>query len=106
MDMDQLGRALAAFAVLSPTHLPIHFVQVFLFVAAAKRPCTFQEVMAALDLSNSAVSRTVMALGQETRKGQPGFHLLLVEKDPAEGRRYIIMLTQKGKALSRQIEQL
>ena len=47
-----------------------------------------------------------MALGLETRKGQPGFDLLLVEKDPAEGRRYIIMLTQKGKALSRQIEQL
>ena len=102
MDHDQLARALAAFAVFDPTHFPLHFAQVFL-VVARKGPCTFQTVMEDLDLTNSAVSRTVMALGETNRKGQPGFDLLCVIRDPAEGRRFLIMLTPKGKALSRQL---
>ena len=105
MDLHQLEKGLAAFAVLDPTHLPIHFVQVFLFVAR-NSPCTFKEVMDGLDLSNSAVSRTAMALGQENRRGQPGFDLLTVAKDPKEGRRLILMLTPKGKALHRQISEI
>jgi DNA-binding MarR family transcriptional regulator len=103
MDHDQLARALAPFAVLSPTHFPLHFAQVFL-VVARKGPCTFQTVMEELDLTNSAVSRTVMALGQTNRKGQPGFDLLAVFRDPAEGRRFLITLTPKGKALARQLQ--
>jgi len=103
MDHDQLARALAPFAVLSPTHFPLHFAQVFL-VVARKGPCTFQTVMEELDLTNSAVSRTVMALGQTNRKGQPGFDLLTVFRDPAEGRRFLITLTPKGKALARQLQ--
>ena len=102
MDLPQLARGLAAFAVFSPTHFPLHFAQVFL-VVAEKGPCTFQKVMEELDLTNSAVSRTVMALGETNRKGQPGFDLLCVVRDPAEGRRFLIMLTPKGKALSRQL---
>jgi DNA-binding MarR family transcriptional regulator len=103
MDHDQLARALAPFSVLSPTHFPLHFAQVFL-VVARKGPCTFQTVMEELDLTNSAVSRTVMALGQTNRKGQPGFDLLTVFRDPAEGRRFLITLTPKGKALARQLQ--
>ena len=102
MDHNQLASALAAFAVLSPTHLPIHFAQISLVVAESE-PCTFQTVMEALDLTNSAVSRTVMALGQTSRKGTPGFDLMYVAKDPKEGRRLIIFLTPKGKALYRQL---
>ena len=103
MDLPQLARALAAFAVFDPTHFPIHFAQVFL-VVAQKGQCTFQQVMADLDLSNSAVSRTVMALGETNRKGQPGFDLLTTIRDPGEGRRFLIMLTPKGKALYRSLQ--
>ena len=103
MDLNQLSRGLAAFAVLDPTHLPIHFAQVFLMVAK-EGPCTFQTVMERLDLTNSAVSRTVMALGETNRKGQPGFDLLVTFKDPAEGRRFLIALSAKGKALARQLQ--
>lgn len=102
MDHDQLEKALAAFAVLEPTHFPLHFSQIFL-VVARNEPCTFQKVMEALDLTNSAVSRTVMALGQTSRKGTPGFDLMYCEKDPKEGRRLLIFLTPKGKALYRQL---
>ena len=102
MDHDRLVSSLAAFAVLEPTHFPLHFAQIFL-VVAQNEPCTFQKVMKALDLTNSAVSRTVMALGQTSRKGTPGFDLMYVAKDPKEGRRLIILLTPKGKALYRQL---
>ena len=105
MDLHQLARALSPFAVFSPTHFPLHFAQVFLCVAKHGQ-CTFQTVMNELDLTNSAVSRTIMALGETNRKGQPGFDLLCVVKDPAEGRRFLIMLTPKGKALTRSLQSL
>ena len=103
MDLSRLARALAAFAVLDPTHFPLHFAQVFL-VVAEETPCTFQTVMDRLDLTSSAVSRTVRALGPTDRKGQPGFDLMVCIRDPKEGRRFLIMLTPKGKALARQLE--
>ena len=102
MDHARLESSLAAFAVLEPTHFPLHFAQIFL-VVARHEPCTFQTVMEALDLTNSAVSRTVMALGQTSRKGTPGFDLMYCQKDPKEGRRLLIFLTPKGKALYRQL---
>ena len=102
MDMAQLGRALAAFAVNSPTHWPNHFSQVFLAVAQ-QQPVTFAELEEVLGLSNSAISRTVAALGETHRKGTTGYGLCVVSKDPAEGRRFIVMLTAKGEALKRQL---
>lgn len=103
MDLRQLERALDLFAGMDPTHFPIHFAQVFL-VIAANEPCTLKTIEDTLSLSNSAVSRTVHALGLEHRKGRPGFGLVTVEQDPSEGRRFIVMLTTKGKALKRQLE--
>ena len=105
MDLRQLGSALAAFAVLSPTHLPIHFVQIFL-VVGEKGQITFQELMEELNLTNSAISRSVMAMGFTNRKGTPGFDLLRTWPDPREGRRLLVGLTAKGKALNRSLESL
>jgi len=105
MDLRQLDTALAAFAVLSPTHLPIHFVQIFLAVGE-KGQCTFQELMEDLNLTNSAISRSVQALGETHRKGSPGFDLVETFKDPAEGRRFLVRLSTKGKALYRQLQSI
>lgn len=102
MDLRVLGRALDLFAVLDPTHLYIHFVQVFL-VVAEDGPCTIEHITEKLSLSNSAVSRTVQALGETHRKGKPGFLLVTTERDPAEGRRYLVMLTSRGQAIKRQL---
>lgn len=103
MDLDRLGNALGSFAVLEPTHLPVHFCQVFLLVAQGE-PCTLREIEQRLGLSNSAVSRTLHALGAVNRKGAPGFGLVTVERDPKEGRRFLVLLTAKGRALKRQLE--
>ena len=32
------------------------------------------------------------------RKGKPGFGLVAVERDPREGRRYLALLSAKGRA--------
>jgi DNA-binding MarR family transcriptional regulator len=103
MDLRELEGALAAFAVLSPTSFPIHHAQVFL-VVAARGHVTYQEIEEALNLTNSTVSRTVNALGETHRKGYPGLDLLEVYRDPEEGRRYLVRLTAKGKALLRQLQ--
>lgn len=105
MDLRQLARALDLFAVLDPTHLPAHFIQVFL-VVATEGPCTIKLIEDRLQLSNSAVSRTIQALGAINRKGAPGFGLVQVDPDPAEGRRYLIQLTGRGHAIARQIAAL
>jgi DNA-binding MarR family transcriptional regulator len=105
MDLRQLERALAAFSVLSPTSLPLHHVEVFLHVAQYG-PCSYEALEEALDLSNSTVSRTVHALGDQHRKGYDGHGLLDLKRDPQEGRRFVVSLTSKGKALLRQLEGL
>ena len=103
MDSRLLGRALDVFAVLDPTHLPAHFIQIFLLVAQ-EEPIKFLDIEERLGLSNSAVSRTIQALGAVSRKGTQGFGLVTVERDPEEGRRYVALLTPRGRALYRQIE--
>ena len=106
MELNRASNALGVFAPLNPTHLYVHFVQVFLEVASADGPVTFRELEEALGLTNSAVSRTVSALGQTNRKGKPGYDLLKVDGDPSEGRRFIVTLTSKGRALKRQLQKL
>jgi len=103
MDLRQLERALAAFSVLNPTQFHVHHAQVFLVVAAQGR-CTYEELGESLTLANSTVSRTVRALGEKHRKGYDGHGLLETFPDPAEGRRLMVRLTAKGKALVRQLE--
>lgn len=105
MDLRQLERALAAFAVFSPTQFPIHHAQVFLYVAT-KGGCTYKELEDALSLSNSTVSRTVHALGETHRKGYDGLGLLEAKPNLGEGKGLKVRLTNKGKALVRQIEGL
>ena len=102
MNLNQLEKSLAVFASLDPTHLPTHFAQVFL-VVAQEEPCTLRKIEERLDLSNSAASRTINALGAVNRKGHEGFGLVTVTRDPKEGRRFIVQLTPKGKALRRQL---
>ena len=99
MQIKRLQNAFAAFAAFEKTHQPLHFAQVFLVVAAHDDGCTFDEIQSTLGLTNSAVSRTVKALGGTSRKQTPGYGLLTTQRDPREGRRYLVKLTGSGKKL-------
>jgi DNA-binding MarR family transcriptional regulator len=103
MDLDQLERVLALFAVLDP-QMPLHFLQAFVLVAAAPEgSLTYREIEEKLSLTNSSVSRTLNALGERHRKGDKGHGLIEVFIDPGEGRRYRARLTKRGRALASQI---
>ena len=95
------------FRVFDPTHFPIHHVLVFLVVAeASPAPVTYKAIEEQLDLTNSSVSRTLNALSDLHRSGEPGLGLVDIQRDPGEGRRYVARLTSRGKALARQIQEL
>jgi DNA-binding MarR family transcriptional regulator len=65
-----------------------------------------KDIEAATGLSNSAVSRTIHALGDTHRKGKQGFGLIRTEKDPEEGRRSLVMLSSKGERMAKLLQQL
>ena len=104
MELKRLANALDLFAQYEPTHLNLHFVQLFLAVAEHDGPCTFRHLETELGLTNSSVSRTVTALGKINRKGEPGLDVLETCPDPEEGRRNLVKLTAKGKALVRNLQ--
>lgn len=105
MDLDQLARALDAFAVHEPTHLYLHHVQVFLEVAKHGRR-TYDEIAKTLSITTASVSRIAASLSDTHRKGHPGLNLVEITRDPTEGRRYVLMLSPKGQALARQLRNL
>lgn len=103
MDLDQLARALNAFAALDPTVFPLHHAQIIVEVAR-RGHCTFAELEEALTLTNGSVSRSVAALSEVNRFGGKGYNLLETPKDPDEPRRYRVQLSTKGKAFVRQLQ--
>lgn len=105
MDLRQLDRALAVFAALDPAALPIHWPQILVAVAILGEP-TYAEIEELLNLTNSSVSRSVNAMGQQHRLGHRGLGLLVTFPDPENGRRYRIKLSSRGKALVRQLQQI
>ena len=77
----------------------MHFAEILLIVSQHPEGCTYEFLEDQLGLTNSSVSRSVMAMGPVDRKGYPGYKLLKIKKDPLEGRRNLVMLSRRGKKL-------
>ena len=77
MDVSRLEAVLRVFGALDPGKLPLHHIQVFLLVARE---------------------------GSCTNHRQEPLGLLELCRDPAEGRRHLVRLTAKGKAIVKAIE--
>ena len=103
MDLDQLERAVDAFSAMDPFAFPLHYIKLFLEVARRER-CTFAELEEALSVTGGSVSRSVAALSETNRFGQPGYGLLELHKDPRQPRRYLVMVSPKGKRLLSQLK--
>jgi DNA-binding MarR family transcriptional regulator len=105
VDLSALSLALAAFEAQDPTRFPLHHARLFLEVAGAE-PCTFEYLEQALNITNSSVSRTVAALSDRNRHGERGHRLLACERDPDEGRRYLVRLSPKGRLLLQHLQRI
>ena len=103
MDLDQFSRALDCFAAHEPTHLYVHHIQLWMEVARRGR-MSYREAAEALNITPSSVSRLAQSLSDTHRHGHPGLGLLtIIQNDPEEGRRHLLMLSPKGEALKRQL---
>jgi len=105
MSLDQLSSAGRAFIshYEDPTHVPMHHFLLLLQVDLLESP-TYGQLESALGISNSSVSRTINALGEEHRNGKPGLGFLATYKDPEDRRRLIVTLTPKGSAFLRHLQ--
>ena len=108
MDRSRLAAALEVFGSLSDSSLPLHQLQIVLFVGEhGPSGCTYASIEDRFCLSNAAASRSVNSLSASARhrKTEP---MGLVEAfiDPEEGRRYRVRLTKKGLSLMRALDQL
>ena len=103
VDLSQLEAALNVFGTLDPGRLPLHHIQVLLMVAR-KGGATYRELETELNLTNASISRSVTGLSDEANHRLKPLGLLAIERDPAEGRRYRVRLTPKGKALVKALE--
>ncbi len=105
MDLDQLARALDVFKTLDPAQLPAHRIRFFLEIAQ-HGPIDYRELEQRLVTSNASVSRNVQALSDIREDGRAGFGLVETFRDPADGRRFLVRLTTRGKHLMNQLRAL
>lgn len=98
--LGQLTAALEAFRA-HREDASINLLVVFLAIARRKTISAAQ-IGAEARLSQSAISRSIIALGRG-KAGEPGLRLVVQEIDPIEPRAHAIKLTAKGKALARQL---
>ena len=108
MDRSRLSAALEVFGSVCDSGLPLHQVQIVLFVGGhGSRGVTYAAIEDRFCLSNAAVSRSINSLSTHARhrKTEP-MGLVRIFIDPEEGRRYRVALTKKGEGLMRSIDQL
>ena len=103
---ESINKLLLAWELLRTQHreVPAQAVTTFLYVASHD-PCHKQAIEEDQDLTPASCSRMISFL---TNSGRPGVNpsgLPLVEKytDPYNGRRFMVRLTPKGKAIANSI---
>jgi DNA-binding MarR family transcriptional regulator len=94
----RLQSSLTTAAALIPGGMFIHHLQILLHVAE-HGPSTYKELEDAMQLSNASISRSVNAMSNYARHRQDALGLLIITRDPQEGRRYLVSLTRKGLAM-------
>lgn len=74
------------------------------FLAIAIQPgITSKDLVKAVGISQSSVSRNTAALGEWHRLDKPGLNLIETRPDPRERRRKVHYLTPKGHAVAKRV---
>jgi DNA-binding MarR family transcriptional regulator len=107
VDLDRLANALEIFGSLAPGNMPLHHMQLVLFIkTGSEKGVTYGDIERRFRLSNAAASRSVNALSETVRHRKTALGLVEIFRDAEEGRRYRVRLTAKGAAVVRSIEAL
>ena len=107
MDLDRLANALEIFGSLAPGAMPLHHMQLVLFIKeGGQKGVTYGDIERRFRLSNASASRSVNALSETVRHRKTALGLVEIIRDAEEGRRYRVRLTAKGSAVVRSIEAL
>ena len=107
MDLAQLATALEIAGSVDPGGLYVHHLQILVTIReAGPAGCSYRTIEERHGLSNASASRSENALSDNARHRKTSMGLVEIRRDPNEGRRYVVVLTKKGEALMRSIEQL
>ena len=107
MDLDQLATALEIAGSVDPGGLYVHHLQILVTIKqAGPAGCSYRTIEERHGISNAAASRSLNALSDNARHRKTSMGLVEIRRDPTEGRRYVAVLSKKGEALMRSIEQL
>ena len=107
MDLGRLATALEMLGSIDPGGLYVHHVQILITIKeAGPAGCSYRTIEERHGISNAAASRSVNALSDSARHRKTSMGLVEIRRDPDEGRRYVVVLTKKGEALMRSIEQI
>ena len=85
--------------------VPGQLVSVFCYIAS-HNPCNLQAIEQELGLSPNSTSRNTDWLSSHHRLGKPGMGLITKKRDPLNGRRRIVELTDKGYEMIEQIKEI
>ena len=100
----QIERLLKAMDLirLMDSEMPAQLVSCLLYIASHK-DCHKQAMEDYLNISVASGSRNTDWLSSKHRLGKPGLNLITKERDPSNGRRLVLKLTNKGEQLIKQI---
>ena len=100
----QIERLLEAMDLLRlmDSEMPAQLVSCLLYIASHKN-CHKQAMEDYLNISTASGSRNTDWLSNKHRLGKPGLNLIIKERDPSNGRRLVLKLTNKGEQLIKQI---
>ena len=105
LEVDDLLKAFELFSKLNRGKLYLHHMQVFLAISK-KGACTYEDLESLTGLTNASISRTVNSLAMTATHTQKPLGLIEIERDPIEGRRYLVKLAPAGKALSAALQMI
>jgi len=107
MDLAQLATALEIAGSVDPGGLYVHHLQILITIReAGPAGCSYRAIEERHGLSNASASRSLNALSDSARHRKTSMGLVEIRRDPTEGRRYVAVLSKKGEALLRSLEQL
>ena len=107
MDLGRLAAALEVLGSVDPGGMYVHHVQILITIKeAGPAGATYADIEDRHGISNAAASRSVNALSDSARHRKTSMGLVEIRRDPTEGRRYVVVLSKKGEALMRSLEQL